>query len=65
MLFFFGQPIFSQMLSLLNKSKITTRALAHKSNHYCKRFSTFQHLITMVYGLPQNAIHCVNCAEAL
>lgn len=48
---FFGQPIFSQMISLLNKGKITTRALSHKSDHYCKRFSTFQHLITMVYGV--------------
>lgn len=48
---FFGQPIFSQMISLLNKGRITTRALSHKSDHYCKRFSTFQHLITMVYGV--------------
>jgi hypothetical protein len=48
---FFGQPIFSQMISLLNKDKITARALSHKSDHYCKRFSTFQHLITMVYGV--------------
>ena len=48
---FFGQPIFSQMVGLLNKSKITSRALLHKSDHYCKRFSTFQHLITMVYGV--------------
>jgi hypothetical protein len=48
---FFGQPIFSQMIGLLNKSKITARAEEHKSDHYCKRFSTFQHLITMVYGV--------------
>jgi hypothetical protein len=48
---FFGQPIFSQMVGLLNKSKIYARALEHKSDHYCKRFSTFQHLITMVYGV--------------
>ena len=48
---FFGQPIFSQMIGLLNKRKITTRSLSHKSDHYCKRFSTFQHLITMVYGV--------------
>jgi len=48
---FFGQPIFSQMINLLNKSKVTSRALSHKSDHYCKRFSTFQHLITMVYGV--------------
>ncbi len=48
---FFGQPIFSQMIGLLNKSKITALSKAHKSDHYCKRFSTFQHLITMVYGV--------------
>ena len=48
---FFGQPIFSQMIGLLNKSKIMERAKEHKSDHYCKRFSTFQHLITMVYGV--------------
>lgn len=48
---FFGQPIFSQMIGLLNKSSVESRALEHKSDHYCKRFSTFQHLITMVYGV--------------
>ena len=39
------------MIGLLNKSKITARVLSHKSDYYCKRFSTFQHLITMVYGV--------------
>lgn len=48
---FFGQPIFSQMIGLLDKGKITKRSLEHKSDHYCKRFSTFQHLITMIYGV--------------
>lgn len=48
---FFGQPIFSQMIGLLNKQQITTHSTAHKSDYYCKRFSTFQHLITMIYGV--------------
>lgn len=48
---FFGQPIFSQMVGLLNMSKINNQASIHKSDHYCKRFSTFQHLITMIYGV--------------
>jgi hypothetical protein len=48
---FFGQPIFSQMIGLLNKGKVESRALEHKSDHYCKRFSTFQHLITLIYGV--------------
>ncbi len=48
---FFGQPIFSQMLELLNKSKINKRTQERKSDHYCKRFTTFQHLITILYGV--------------
>ncbi|MCF6278790.1 MAG: IS4 family transposase [Flavobacteriaceae bacterium] len=48
---FFGQPIFSQMLGLLNKNKIDKRTLEYKTDHYCKRFTTFQHLITIIYGV--------------
>lgn len=48
---FFGQPIFSQMINLLDKDKIDQFAQQHNSDHYCKKFSTFQHLITMVYGV--------------
>ena len=48
---FFGQPIFSQMIGLLNAGKINDRATSHRSDYYCKRFSTFQHLITMIYGV--------------
>ncbi len=48
---FFGQPIFSQMIGLLNNNKITKRTKEHKSDRYCKRFTTFQHLITMLYGV--------------
>jgi len=48
---FFGQPIFSQMIGLLDAGKINDQATSHRSDHYCKRFSTFQHLITMIYGV--------------
>lgn len=48
---FFGQPIFSQMINLLDKNKVNARASSHKSDYYCKRFSTFQHLISMIYGV--------------
>jgi len=48
---FFGQPIFSQMLGLLNKNRIDQRTLEHKTDYYSKRFTTFQHLITIVYGV--------------
>ena len=46
---FFGQPIFSQMINLLNKNKIDKITATHKADYYCKRFTTFQHLITMIY----------------
>jgi hypothetical protein len=48
---FFGQPIFSQLINLINDTTITKLAKEHKSDHYCKKFNTFQHLITMSYGI--------------
>jgi hypothetical protein len=48
---FFGQPIFGQMVGLLNNSNIDQRVKEHGSDYYCKHFSTFQHLITMLYGV--------------
>lgn len=48
---FFGQPIFSQLINLINDTTITQLANEHKSDHYCKKFNTFQHLITMSYGI--------------
>jgi len=48
---FFGQPVFSQLINLLDKDKIDTLAKKSGSDHYCKKFNTFQHLITMVYGV--------------
>jgi hypothetical protein len=48
---FFGQPIFSQMINLLDKNKIDKLAQESGTDHYCKKFSTFQHLITMIYGV--------------
>ena len=48
---FYGQPIFSQLIGLINKGKVEAQAKTHKTDHYCKRFTTFQHLITMLYGV--------------
>lgn len=48
---FFGQPIFSQLINLIAKEQVELQSEAHKSDHYCKRFTTFQHLITLLYGV--------------
>jgi hypothetical protein len=49
--YFFGQPIFSQLIGLIKKDRIEALASEFKSDHYCKKFNTFQHLITMSYGI--------------
>ena len=48
---FFGQPIFSQLINLLDQGKISKRSKEYRSDYYCKRFNTFQHVITMLYGV--------------
>jgi hypothetical protein len=39
------------MIGLLNKDKIKKCVKKYSSDHYCKRFTTFQHLITILYGV--------------
>ena len=46
---FSGKPIISQVLNLLDRQKINRTATEHKSDRYCKRFKTIDHLITMLY----------------
>lgn len=48
---FFGQPILSQLINLLDKHKIAQLSQEYKTDRYCKRFTTFQHLITVLYGV--------------
>ena len=60
---FFGQPIFGQMVGLLDKMAINKQAEKYKSDRYCKRFTTFQHLITMLYGVTSgcNSLRELSC----
>jgi hypothetical protein len=48
---FFGQPIFSQLINLISDTTVNKIAKEHKSDYYYKKFNTFQHLITMSYGI--------------
>ena len=49
--FFFGQPIFSQLINLIPRGKVDKLAREHKSDYYCKKLDTYQHLITVLYGV--------------
>jgi hypothetical protein len=47
--YFTGQPVLTQVLSLVNRQSI--KRIAHSGSHdrYCKSFDTYTHLVTMLY----------------
>lgn len=46
---FFGQPVFSQLLSLVDKTVLSQVRSKHRSDRYYKKFDTWQHLVTMLF----------------
>jgi len=58
--FFIGQPIFSQVLSFIPRQVVNQLAREHKSDYYCKRFTTHEHLVTMLYCVFN---HCNSLRE--
>jgi hypothetical protein len=53
---FSGQPIFSQLVILLDKGKLATIATEQKSDHYYKKFKTYKHLVTMMFACLSNCL---------
>ena len=52
--FFSGQPIFTQLLKLIPKEAILSIVRDNKADHYCKRFNTYEHLVTILYSIFNN-----------
>ena len=48
---FIGQPIFSQLLKLIDRNKINKIVKEQKSDRYYKSFKTWEHLVTMLYAV--------------
>lgn len=46
---FFGQSVFGQLISLIDRSKITESVSLHQSDKYCKGFYTWDHLVSMLF----------------
>jgi hypothetical protein len=46
-----GQPILTQVLSLVNKNMFNGLAKKHKSDKYYKKFSTWTHFVSMMFGI--------------
>lgn len=49
--FFTGQPIFSQVLSFLPKSSIHRISQKYNADRYCKYYTTYDHLVSMLYAI--------------
>lgn len=47
---FTGQPVLSQVLSLIPRSLVAELAVLHRSDRYCKKFFAFDHVVTMLYN---------------
>jgi len=48
---FSGQPIIKQILSFIRTKNVYRTASEYKSDRYTKSFTTYEHLITMVYSV--------------
>lgn len=46
---FSGQPIFNQLLKFIDKSEIRKIARQHNAERYVKKFTTYNHLIVMLF----------------
>ena len=57
---FVGQPIFSQLLSLIDKPLIKETITEHKANRCYKKLFLWDHLVSMLYGVYT---HCTSLRE--
>ena len=48
---FIGQPLYSQVINLLDKAKILQISQKKGGEHYTKRFTVWVHLIVMLYAV--------------
>ena len=52
--FFTGQPIFGQLLNFIPRSLVSGVSRSLLADRYCKRFSSYDHLVTMLYATYNN-----------
>jgi len=46
---FSGQPIIKQVLNFLDAKEVNRTAKKHNSDRYTKKFTTYEHLVTMIF----------------
>ncbi len=48
---FTGQPVYSQVLKLLDKEDSSNKSRNERKRAYVKRFDGYQHLVVMLFGI--------------
>jgi len=62
---FVGQPIFKQIMNLVNKIDIQGLIRKHNSDYYYKAFKTRTHLFTMLFGILSRCDSMTEICEGL
>lgn len=57
---FFGQSVFGQLISLIDRGIVNSSVQKHQSDRYVKKFDTFDHLISMLFC---SFSHCSSLRE--
>lgn len=60
--FFTGQPVFNQLLSYIPRSQVNRLIKKHSADRYCKKFKTFDHVVTMLFCCFH---HCTSLRELI
>src|SRR5690554_647310 len=58
--YFFGQSVFGQLISLIDSNLIKSAVKKYNSDRYTKKFSTSDHLISMLFSTFS---HCTSLRE--
>ena len=60
-----GHPIFSQVLNLVDKWEFSRLIKEHRSDHYYKAFKSWDHLVTMLFGILSRCDSMAETCEGL
>jgi Transposase DDE domain/Domain of unknown function (DUF4372) len=60
-----GQPIFSQLLKLIDKWEFSKLVKEHKSDRYYKSFKSWDHLVVMLFGILSRCDSMAETCEGL